>query len=379
MARLHRFGRTLRHRVLLATILATLAESSAIAEDPATAAPEPKRVAVLIFPGVELLDFAGPAEIFAGARDDNDEALFEVYTVAPSKTALKSLRFLSITPQYDPGDAPVPNILVIPGGNVETVMNNQPTLDWIKRQADEKCLMFSVCNGASVLGKLGLLDGLQVATHHGNIALLQFIAPKATCLPDRKFVDNGQIVTAAGISSGIDAALYVVSRLQGADAAKRVATYVEYDHFFGFDPKTIEHPATDSQGVVSQKGRVHHDKPWAITRLLNSLREQGFEAALASYPTLLKSAKGADRDMISSAGISMSANWLAKHTRDQALTLTLLKFNAAANPDSPLAHTDLGKSLLAAGDKAEAKASFERALKIDPKNSRAKQLLTQCQ
>jgi putative intracellular protease/amidase len=361
---------------LLTILVALLSASSTRAEEP-TAGPVPKRVAVLIFPGVELLDFAGPAEVFAGVRDEDGDAPYEVFTVAPSKNMLRSLRFLSITAQYDPSEAPTPDILVIPGGNVEFVMNNQRTLDWIKRLAEANCLLFSVCNGASILGKLGLLDGLQVATHHDNIALLQLIAPKADCLADRKFVDNGQIVTAAGISSGIDAALYVVSRLNGPEAAKRVASYVEYDHFYGFEPKPIASPATDSQGVVSQIGRVHDTKPWAITTLMNVLRQQGFDAALASYPKLLESSNGMDHDMVTSAGISMSANWLAKHGRDASLVLTLLKFNVAANPDSPLAHTDLAKSLLESGDKSAAKANLERAIELDPGNSRAQQMLAE--
>ncbi len=340
---------------------------------------EPKRVAVLIFPGVELLDFAGPAEVFAGARDEKNEPLFEVYTVAPSKAVLKSLRFLSITPQYDVSDAPEPRMVVIPGGNVEMLMNHQPSLDWLKRQANAQCLMFSVCNGASVLGKLGLLDGRQVTTHHGNFSLLQLIAPQAIGRPDRKFVDSGQVITAAGISSGIDAALYVVARLHGLEAAKRVATYVEYDHFYGFAPQAIEPPSQDAQGIVSQAGRIHEQKPWAITTLLNTLREQGPDAALASYPKLVQAAEGVDRDMLSSAGISMSVSWLAKQGRDPSLPQMLLKFNVAANPDSPLAHTDLAKSLLEAGDKAGAKASVLRALELDPDNQRAKRLQAQCE
>jgi len=362
--------------VLVAIALTSLPGPASADEKPA---PEPTKVAILVFPGVELLDFAGPAEIFSGARDENGEPLFEVFTVAPKKAPLKSQRFLTLTPQHDPSDAPVPGLVVIPGGNVEMVMNDQPTLDWLKQLAADKCLMFSVCNGASVLGKLGLLDGLQVATHHDNIALLQYIAPQAKAAADRKFVDNGQIVTAAGISSGIDAALYVVGRLQGAEAAKRVATYVEYDHYFGFDPPSARQPVADRDGVVSLTGRVHDSKPWAITVLLNTLREQGFDAAVASYPGIFASAQGADRDMVSSAGISMSAHWLAKHGRDPQLPLTLRKLNAAANPDSPLAHIDLAKTHLAAGDKAAARQSVQRALELDPNSNSAKRLLSQCQ
>ncbi len=150
------------------------------------------------------------------------------------------------------------------------------------------------------------------------------------------------------------------------------ASYVEYDHFYGFEPKLIEAPTTDSNGVVSQAGRVHDTKPWAITTLLNTLRREGFDAALASYPKLLEDSKDMDHDMVTSAGISMSANWLAKHGRDSSLVQALLKFNVAANPDSPLAHTDLAKNQLATGDKAAAKESFERALKLSPNNLQGK-------
>ena len=338
-----------------------------------------KRVAVLVFSGVELLDFAGPAEIFAGARDDEQNPLFEVYTVGIAKKPIKSMRFLTLTPQFDATDAGKPDILVLPGGNVEAVMNNAALLQWIEQQREAGCLLFSVCNGASVLAKLGYLDGLEVATHHDNIALLELLAPAAKCRRDCKFVDNGKVVTAAGISSGIDAALYVVSRISGPEVAKRVATYIEYDHYTGLGEPIASQPIKDEHGVIRQAGRVHESEPWGVVRLINILRDQGQEAAVKAYPGLLEATNGTDKDMLQSAGISMSATWLLRHGRDRQIAMALLHFNVAANPDSPLAHTDLGKALLDDGMTEEARKSFTRALELDPQSKRAKELLAKCQ
>lgn len=100
------------------------------------------KVAVLVFPGVELLDFSGPGEVLAAARRADNAPLFDVYTVGIGKKPIKSTQFLTITPQYDPTDAPAPGIVVIPGGGVESAMNNAPLCEWIKRQAQADCLLF---------------------------------------------------------------------------------------------------------------------------------------------------------------------------------------------------------------------------------------------
>ncbi|MBL8869833.1 MAG: DJ-1/PfpI family protein [Planctomycetaceae bacterium] len=162
------------------------------------------KVAILAFSGVEILDFAGPAEVFGACRDANDHRLFEVYTVGVSKEPIESMHFVSINPKYDPTDAPEPDVLVIPGGNVDSVMSNKSLMDWISKQHARKCILFSVCNGASVLAKLGVLEGLDVATHHSNRDILQWLEPKAKCVRDKRFIDHGQVITTAGVSAGID-------------------------------------------------------------------------------------------------------------------------------------------------------------------------------
>lgn len=336
------------------------------------------KVAVLVFPGVELLDFSGPGEVLAAARRADNTRLFDVYTVGISKTAIKSTQFLSVIPQYDVSDAPPPNILVIPGGGVESAMNNQPLCAWIKRQAEGDCLLFSICNGATVLGKLGMLDGLEVATHHDNFAILQLLAPTIIPRPDRKFVDHGKVITAAGISSGIDAALYLVSRLHGAETARSTATYIEYDHWSGFDTDGRPQPSADERGVVSLPGRIHESQSWQLLRLIACLRSEGIEQALAQYPVWVHAAAGTDRQMLSQDGLRMSADWLFRHGRERQIALAILEFSVAAFPQSALAHLDLGKALIETGDKAQAKVALEKALALDPENKAVLQLLERC-
>lgn len=370
---------TLRIAALVSVCLGAFIQHSDAAElaaDPDVV--KKARVAVLVFPGVELLDFSGPGEVFAAARQADNTRLFDVYTVGISKTAIKSTQFLSITPQYDPSDAPAPEILVIPGGGVESAMNNAPLCAWIERCAKEECLLFSVCNGATILGKLGFLDRLDVATHHDNFAILQLLAPTIVPRPDRKFVDNGKVITAAGISSGIDAALYLVSRIHGAETARATATYIEYDHWSGFDTDGRHQPSADERGVVSLPGRIHETQSWQLLKLIACLRSEGTEKALAQYPDWVHAAAGIDRQMLSQDGLRMSADWLLKHGRERQIALAILEFCVAAFPQSVAAHLDLGKALLETGDKAQAKVALEKALALDPENKAVLRFLERC-
>jgi transcriptional regulator GlxA family with amidase domain len=107
-------------------------------------------------------------------------------------------------------------------------MNNPVILDWLGRVARRAELILSVCTGALVLGKVGLLDGLQVTTHRGAYDLLREVAPKAVLREGERFLDNGRVVVAAGVSAGIDASLHVVERLLGSELAEEAAAYMEY-------------------------------------------------------------------------------------------------------------------------------------------------------
>jgi transcriptional regulator GlxA family with amidase domain len=185
--------------------------------------PPQKKVAILVFDGMEILDFAGPSEVFASAPG------FEVYTVAAAAAPVLSQGFVTITPKYTLANCPAPDIVVVPGGSTDGLVQNESIVRWVQACATRAEVMLSVCTGAALLSKAGLLDGKQATTFHSYIDELQRITPKATILRNTRFVDNGQVITTAGISAGIDGALHVVARLQGEDAARQAAQYMEYD------------------------------------------------------------------------------------------------------------------------------------------------------
>ncbi|MBX2815281.1 MAG: DJ-1/PfpI family protein [Saprospiraceae bacterium] len=193
-----------------------------------------RRVAILLFNDVEVLDFAGPFEVFSVCRTTNGDRLFDVQIVAEHDAIIAARNGLMIKPHTTIEDAEEYDIVVIPGGRgTRREMKNDRIKVWVKKQYAEVELMLSVCTGSLVLGTTGLLDGVHATTHHGAFDELAEAAPSTVVVRDKKYVDNGKIVTSAGISAGIEMALHVVRRLHGAETAERTANYMEYD----WDPK----------------------------------------------------------------------------------------------------------------------------------------------
>jgi len=189
-----------------------------------------RNVAILIFDEVEVLDFCGPFEVFSVTGRAKAQASFNVYTVAENLRAVIARNQLSVNPRYDFTNCPAPDLLVVPGGwGTRQQMNHPPIIDWIKQTAANAELVLSVCTGALLLAKAGLLEGLSATTHHGAIELLRQTAPNTKVVTDRRFVDNGKIILSAGISAGIDMSLHVVARLFGEPEAVATAKYMEYD------------------------------------------------------------------------------------------------------------------------------------------------------
>ena len=183
----------------------------------------------MIFDEVEVLDFAGPFEVFGIAGRTDGENLFEVFTVAPDEAAVIARNGLSINANFVIGTCPQPDILVVPGGyGTRPLLNNGDLLNWIRTVSGQAEMTLSVCTGALLLAKAGLLQGLGATTHHAAIDELRELAQGSDIYPDHRIVDNGDIVLAAGISSGIDMALYVVARLLDQGIAERTAEYMEY-------------------------------------------------------------------------------------------------------------------------------------------------------
>jgi D-alanyl-D-alanine carboxypeptidase (penicillin-binding protein 5/6) len=184
-----------------------------------------KNVAVFVHNGVELLDFAGPAETFAAA--DRGRA-FNVYTVAASADDVISQGFLRIKPKYTLANCPKPDLIVLPGGATRIPLGDERVIKWIQQSTPDSEIVMSVCTGAFLLAKAGLLDDKEATTHWGSIEALKKSAPKTKVHSDRRYVDNGKVVTCAGVSAGIDGALHVVDRLLGKQAAQDTARYMEY-------------------------------------------------------------------------------------------------------------------------------------------------------
>ncbi len=189
-----------------------------------------RRVAVLLFDDVEVLDFAGPFEVFGVAGWARPRPPFDVYTVALTARQVLARNQLRIDPDYPAAGCPRPDVFVVPGGfGTRRQMHNPAMLDFVRTTVEEAELVLSVCTGALLLGAAGLLDGLHATTHRAAIADLRAAAPAAEIHPDARGIDNGKIILSTGISAGLDMALYAVAKLCGRELADETADYMHYD------------------------------------------------------------------------------------------------------------------------------------------------------
>ncbi|TAK12725.1 MAG: DJ-1/PfpI family protein [Anaerolineae bacterium] len=188
-----------------------------------------RNVAILLFDDVEVLDFAGPFEVFAVTSEIHNHEPFNVYTVGETNSSITARNGLSVIPKHSIADCPPPDILVVPGGfGTRKVMKNEALVAWVKEHAARQELTLSVCTGALVLAAAGLLDGKEATTHHENLGMLQDLIKGGTVRPDLRYVEQGNIITSGGISAGIDVSLHVVEKLLGKEAARKTAEYMEY-------------------------------------------------------------------------------------------------------------------------------------------------------
>lgn len=171
--------------------------------------------------GVEVLDFAGPMEVFSLAG-------FKVFTVSKTAKPIVAQGILTVVPDHSISTAPDADMVAFFGGNSPAFLDSE-LISWIKKYEVKTKFVFSVCSGAFALGHAGLLDGKTVTTFHSRIEELRATFPKATVLNNTRFVDNGRIITTAGISAGIDGALHLVARIKGEAVARVVADEMEYD------------------------------------------------------------------------------------------------------------------------------------------------------
>ncbi len=201
---------------------------TACAQSPAKSAKPPRNLAILIFDGVQIIDYTGPYETF-GHTYSNDGQAFNIYTVSEKPNAITTSMGMSVNPKFSFENAPKPDVLLVPGGDVRAQVESPTVIKWIQDSANKAEIVMSVCNGAFILAKAGLLDGMEATTTAGLIPLLRQEAPKVKVVDDRRFVDNGHIITTAGLSSGIDGALHVIERLYGRGTAQMAALGMEYN------------------------------------------------------------------------------------------------------------------------------------------------------
>ena len=189
-----------------------------------------RRVGILLFEEAEPLDYAGPFEVFVAAGRRANLEPFEAFTVAERAGLVTTRGGLRVHADHGFADAPRADVLVVPGGfGSRRAMRDKATLAWVTERAGQAEAVLSVCTGALILGAAGLLEGKRATTHFGSYDLLREVAPGATVCPGARYLDNGQVVVAAGVSAGIDAALHLVGRYLGDDLADECAAYLEYD------------------------------------------------------------------------------------------------------------------------------------------------------
>jgi transcriptional regulator GlxA family with amidase domain len=216
-------------------LLASVATADAFANDaPAsggstanaeTAAPAKARtVGILLYRDFELLDVCGPAEMFG-----NLGKRLRVVMVAERKGPITSKQGPKLVADYDFESCPPLDLIMVPGGfGTFTQMNNHEVLDWLRQRAPQAEIVMSVCSGASILAKAGLLDGRPATTNKQYYRICTSAGPKVKWQKEARWVDDGPIVTSSGVSAGMDMAIHVIARLYGADVAQKVADGTEY-------------------------------------------------------------------------------------------------------------------------------------------------------
>lgn len=187
-------------------------------------------VGIFLFNEVEVLDFAGPFEVFSITKV-HEEKPFTVYTVSQNGEMITARNGLKVKPDYSIEDLPPVDILIIPGGKGarENEVKNDIIINWIRQQMKEVKLITSVCTGALLLAKAGLLDGLKATTHWASIQTFKKDFPNVEVMENVKFVDEGHIITSAGISAGINMSFHIVKNLLGVEIAEETAKNMEYD------------------------------------------------------------------------------------------------------------------------------------------------------
>lgn len=192
------------------------------------------QVALLVFPDVELLDFCGPYEVLSACRLDasrrrEDPSPFDIRLVAAALEPVRSANGPRFLPEVTLETCPQPDVLLVPGGwGVRAALDDAALVAWIRSMGAQAETLAGVCTGSMLLGKAGLLDGKRATTHWRSLAWMRSSFPAVTVVTDQHVVEDGNVLTSAGISAGIDLGLRLVSRYCGESVARATAAHLEY-------------------------------------------------------------------------------------------------------------------------------------------------------
>ncbi|HKM56777.1 MAG TPA: DJ-1/PfpI family protein [Isosphaeraceae bacterium] len=193
-----------------------------------------RKVGILIFTDVEVLDFCGPFEVFSVTRLNEDRrqeepSPYEPLLIAEQKEPVAATGGMKVIPDYSLDDCPPLDVLVVPGGwGTRRAMNNDQLIAWVAERGRQVTTLTSVCTGSLLLGKAGLLDGKRATTHWRVLDEMRRLFPAVSVIDDQHVVEEGDLITSAGISAGIDMALRVVARHHGESVAQATARHMEY-------------------------------------------------------------------------------------------------------------------------------------------------------
>ncbi len=196
-----------------------------------------RNVAILVFDDVEILDFAGPYEVFNDASEMSNPTAFNVYNLGISGRPIIGRGKFTVTPRYSLDDCPQADILLIPGGfGTRPLLKHDKLIRWIADQSEKVEWLLSVCTGALLLAQAGLLKDRPATTHQGAYESLKLLSPTTQVITDQRFVQASEkIFTSGGISAGIDLSLYMVEKLAGAGLRAEVVKEMEYRGFEAYE------------------------------------------------------------------------------------------------------------------------------------------------
>lgn len=189
-----------------------------------------RTIGIYLFPDVEELDAVGPWEVLASWAKHWPDDGWQVVTFSRDGAEVQCAKGLTVRPQYDWTSVPTLDVLIYPGGQgTRPHLQDDEQLQWVRTQRDSGTLMTSVCTGALVYAAAGLLRDRPATTHWASLELLAKLDPTIDVREDERWVDSGEVITAAGVSAGIDMALHLVRRLAGEERARLVRKYIQYD------------------------------------------------------------------------------------------------------------------------------------------------------